>query len=70
MFTFQLQVEPLNKAADPKYYGIFQASRRIIEEEGFKALWKGHIPAQILSIAYGVAQVSDQYFRNIQSGQL
>ncbi|RUS90728.1 hypothetical protein EGW08_001532 [Elysia chlorotica] len=53
---FQLQVEPLNKAADPKYYGMLQASRKIIGEEGIKAMWKGHIPAQILSIAYGVAQ--------------
>lgn len=53
---FQLQVEPLTKSADPKYYGNLQACRRIIEEEGVRALWKGHVPAQILSIAYGVAQ--------------
>ena len=50
-------MEPLKKSADPKYYGIVQACQRIVKEEGFRALWKGHTPAQVLSIAYGVAQV-------------
>ncbi|KAM9002293.1 mitochondrial thiamine pyrophosphate carrier [Sarcophilus harrisii] len=54
---FQLQVEHLS-SSDPhaKYYGIIQAARQILKEEGLTAFWKGHIPAQILSIGYGAVQ--------------
>ncbi|CAL1530849.1 unnamed protein product [Lymnaea stagnalis] len=55
---FQLQVEPLKKTPTSKYYGIFQAVSCIIKEEGVTALWKGHVPAQVLSVVYGVAQYS------------
>ncbi|XP_021915010.1 mitochondrial thiamine pyrophosphate carrier-like isoform X2 [Zootermopsis nevadensis] len=54
---FQLQVEPLNHTCkDAKYWSVTQAARRIVKEEGVPALWKGHVPAQVLSIMYGVLQ--------------
>ncbi|XP_012517756.1 PREDICTED: mitochondrial thiamine pyrophosphate carrier [Propithecus coquereli] len=54
---FQLQIERLSRS-DPnaKYHGILQATRQILQEEGPAAFWKGHIPAQILSIGYGAVQ--------------
>lgn len=54
---FQLQIERLCPS-DPnaKYHGIFQAAKQILQEEGPKAFWKGHVPAQILSIGYGAVQ--------------
>lgn len=51
---FQLQVEPI--AVGSKYSSIGQALQVILKEESFAALWSGHIPAQYLSISYGVAQ--------------
>lgn len=53
---FQLQVEPISKATASKYSSIPQAVTLICKEEGIKALWKGHIPAQCLSIVYGLVQ--------------
>uniref|UniRef100_A0A8C6IBA2 Solute carrier family 25 (mitochondrial thiamine pyrophosphate carrier), member 19 n=1 Tax=Mus spicilegus TaxID=10103 RepID=A0A8C6IBA2_MUSSI len=54
---FQLQIERLCPS-DPnaKYHGIFQAAKQILQEEGPRAFWKGHVPAQILSIGYGAVQ--------------
>ncbi|XP_034645957.1 mitochondrial thiamine pyrophosphate carrier isoform X3 [Trachemys scripta elegans] len=55
---FQLQIEqlsPRNPLA--KYYGILQTAHRILHEEGLTAFWKGHVPAQLLSISYGAVQV-------------
>ncbi|KAM9045152.1 mitochondrial thiamine pyrophosphate carrier isoform 1-T6 [Megaptera novaeangliae] len=54
---FQLQIERLSRS-DPnaKYHGILQAGRQIWQEEGPTAFWKGHIPAQLLSIGYGAVQ--------------
>lgn len=53
---FQLQIEPIKKGGGSKYSGILQAAENIVREEGWRALWKGHVPAQILSIIYGIAQ--------------
>ncbi|PVD37630.1 hypothetical protein C0Q70_00227 [Pomacea canaliculata] len=47
---FQLQVEPVSKSAQSKYSGVLQCTRCVLREEGWRALWKGHIPAQVLSI--------------------
>ncbi|XP_004615775.1 mitochondrial thiamine pyrophosphate carrier [Sorex araneus] len=54
---FQLQVERLSPR-DPraKYHGILQAARQILREEGPRAFWKGHVPAQLLSVGYGGVQ--------------
>ncbi|KAM8724507.1 mitochondrial thiamine pyrophosphate carrier [Acanthopagrus schlegelii] len=54
---FQLQIEPLSsQRLEGKYWGLFQASRCIHSEEGLSAFWKGHIPAQLLSICFGAVQ--------------
>ncbi|XP_036921709.1 mitochondrial thiamine pyrophosphate carrier [Sturnira hondurensis] len=54
---FQLQIERLSRS-DPsaKYHGILQAGRQILQEEGPTAFWKGHVPAQLLSVGYGAVQ--------------
>ncbi|CAN9505900.1 unnamed protein product [Ophioblennius macclurei] len=54
---FQLQIERVSStSAEGKYKGLFQAARCIHSEEGLSAFWKGHIPAQLLSILYGAVQ--------------
>lgn len=58
IFYPQLQIEPVStRRAEGKYRGLFQASRCIHSEEGLSAFWKGHIPAQLLSICFGAVQV-------------
>ncbi|KAI5644101.1 mitochondrial carrier protein domain-containing protein [Phthorimaea operculella] len=53
---FQLQLEPIGRGS--KYSSITQAISTIIKEEGVAALWSGHVPAQLLSVSYGVLQFS------------
>lgn len=53
---FQLQLEPIKSGS--KYSSIPQAVISIVKEEGLFTLWSGHVPAQLLSITYGVLQFS------------
>ncbi|KAM6905098.1 mitochondrial thiamine pyrophosphate carrier isoform 1-T1 [Xenentodon cancila] len=60
---FQLQIEHVSsRRPEGKYSGLFQASRCIYSEEGLSAFWKGHIPAQLLSICYGAVQFTSFEF--------
>ncbi|XP_030818196.1 mitochondrial thiamine pyrophosphate carrier isoform X3 [Camarhynchus parvulus] len=54
---FQLQIEQLSsRNPTAKYHGILQAVQRIFREEGLTAFWKGHVPAQFLSVGFGAVQ--------------
>ncbi|XP_011504841.1 PREDICTED: mitochondrial thiamine pyrophosphate carrier [Ceratosolen solmsi marchali] len=53
---FQLQVEPIKSSSTSKYHSMSQTIVLITKEENIYALWKGHIPAQMLSIVYGTCQ--------------
>ncbi|OAD58648.1 Mitochondrial thiamine pyrophosphate carrier [Eufriesea mexicana] len=53
---FQLQVEPIANHHVSKYRSLLQAFYIIFKEEGIFAFWKGHVPAQLLSIVYGTSQ--------------
>jgi solute carrier family 25 thiamine pyrophosphate transporter 19 len=55
---FQLQEEPMKGQKRGKYSGVIQSIRVIVSEEGIKAFWKGHVPAQGLSAVYGLVQFS------------
>lgn len=52
----QLQVEPVSNVSTAKYKSLVQTVSLICREEGVRALWKGHVPAQCLSIVYGSSQ--------------
>ncbi|KAJ0057985.1 hypothetical protein NL108_007207, partial [Boleophthalmus pectinirostris] len=58
-----LQIERVSsQKPEGKYSGIFQACRCIYKEEGLSAFWKGHIPAQLLSVAFGAVQFASFEF--------
>ncbi|XP_008327883.1 mitochondrial thiamine pyrophosphate carrier isoform X2 [Cynoglossus semilaevis] len=60
---FQLQIEKVSFfRKEGKYWGLFQASRCIHSEEGLSAFWKGHVPAQLLSITFGAVQFASFEF--------
>lgn len=48
----QIQVE---SGPASKYRGPFHLVLTMLREEGVKSLWKGHVPAQALSITYGLS---------------
>lgn len=52
----QLQVEPSCTSKGARYTGTIQTLFAIFRDEGVYGLWKGHIPAQLLSVFYGVGQ--------------
>ncbi|CAH8648662.1 unnamed protein product [Dicrocoelium dendriticum] len=49
---FQLQVEPIKPTSLSYYSSFTQALSRIVKEEGFTGLWKGHVPGQLLSMCF------------------
>ena len=53
---FQLQLEPIKKGSAAKYTSIVGAFAKIPVEEGPRALWKGLIPAQLLSVVFNTSQ--------------
>lgn len=52
----QLQVEPVANVGGARYTGTWQTLFAIFRDEGMYGLWKGHIPAQLLSVFYGLGQ--------------
>lgn len=59
---FQLQYEPISRTNSiGKYHGMKQAMKCMVKEEGLRALWKGHVPAQILSIGFGIVEAKQLY---------
>lgn len=54
---YQVQYEPISKKSQlSKYRSLTQSISTIVKEEGFFALWKGHLTGQVLSLSYNSAQ--------------
>ncbi|XP_066515413.1 mitochondrial thiamine pyrophosphate carrier isoform X2 [Hoplias malabaricus] len=57
VIKIRFQIEKVSsKNPQGKYSSLLQASRCMLTEEGLQAFWKGHIPAQLLSVCYGAVQ--------------
>lgn len=54
----QLQEHPIKKTLFSKYHGLSHAVQTIWKEETYVAFWKGHNPAQFLSVVFGLVQFS------------
>ncbi|CAP26135.1 Protein CBR-HPO-12 [Caenorhabditis briggsae] len=67
---FQLQEEPIRGRKSGKYKGVMQSVFLITREEGAKAFWKGHIPAQGLSATYGLVQFSSFEWLSRQAAKI
>ena len=52
----QVQVEGAASAKGPKYTGAGQALAAVCREEGLRGLWRGTVPAQLLSVPYTAVQ--------------
>ncbi|KAJ8254435.1 hypothetical protein COCON_G00210470 [Conger conger] len=60
---FQLQIEQLSsRSPTGKYWGVVQAARRMLWEESVTVFWKGHVPAQLLSVCWGAVQFATFQF--------
>jgi len=51
VFKIRMQLQAEGKAG--KYRGLIHLAVTLPREEGLAALWKGHLPAQVLSVTYG-----------------
>jgi len=66
VLKIRFQLQTTAKSNHAKYQNLLQASRLILKEEGLSAFWKGHLPAQMLSMSYGGIQFATfQYFTKI-----
>ena len=46
----------MEAGAEAKFKGALHAASTMLREEGARSFWKGHMPAQYLSVSYGVFQ--------------
>jgi len=53
--VFKIRMQLQTEVKGGKYRGLAHLAITLPREEGLAALWKGHIPAQALSITYGFA---------------
>jgi len=66
VLKIRLQLLTETKGQKAKYNSVVGAFRTTLREEGIFALWKGHIPAQCLSMIYGGMQFgSFQYLTKL-----
>uniref|UniRef100_A0A1I8FSQ7 MARVEL domain-containing protein n=1 Tax=Macrostomum lignano TaxID=282301 RepID=A0A1I8FSQ7_9PLAT len=54
---WQLQLESISRRGDGgTYQSLPQTVGRILREEGARALWKGHVPCQVVSVLFNSVQ--------------